>query len=163
MYVMKNVLLIIAMFSIFFLVGCGTGVVSREFREEASAGPPVSSIFKEPDAYAGQKIVLGGVIVNTTNENGETLIEVIEKPLDYYEKPEFDGTSRGRFIVVHKGYLKRNIYSKGREITVAGEVAGKIKRKGMLYLMINSKELHIFKPRRKFEIRLVPGEFQRDR
>jgi outer membrane lipoprotein len=157
---MKNLFLILAVVSMLFLSGCATGVVSKEFRDEASAGPPVSSLFKNPDRYTGQKVVLGGVIVNSTIAEGKTRIEVIEKPLDYYEKPEFDGLSKGRFIIVHKGYLKRTVYSKGREITVAGEVAGKITHNDKTYLLINSVELHLFKPRRQFEIRLVPGEFR---
>ena len=153
----KRFLLILTAVSLFC---CAPVVVSSKFKGKAVTGLNLSALFKNPDGYTGQKVVLGGVIVNSTDADGETRIEVIEKPLDYYEKPEFDGTSRGRFIVVHKGYLERTVYSKGREITVAGEVAGKITHDDRTYLLINSRELHLFKPRRKFEIRLVPGEFR---
>jgi outer membrane lipoprotein len=131
--------------------------------ENPVAGSDIDALFRNPDGYVGRNVILGGVIVSSAEANGETLIEIIEKPLDYYEKPEFDGTSRGRFVVVRKDALKRSEYSKGRDITVAGKVAGEIALNDRLYLLINDAELHLVKPRGKFKIRLVPGEFQRDR
>lgn len=157
---MKRLVLICIAGSLFC---CAAGVVSSKFKENAVSESDIGSLFNDPDSYIGRNVVLGGVIVNSTDADGKTFIEVIEKPLDYYEKPEFEETSRGRFIVVHKGYLKKSLYAKGKEITVAGVVQGKITRNERIYLMVNSLEMHLFKPSRKFEIRLVPGEFYRER
>lgn len=143
---MKKLLLMLAIVS---LLGCAH-VISKELREKVDKEITPMALFKEPDAYMGKTVSLGGVIVSSLNTDEGTYIEVLQKPLDYRGKPEDTDISHGRFIIFYEGYLDTAIYSRGREITVAGEVIGKrLRPLGEIqyqYPLIKSKELHLFEP-----------------
>ena len=144
---MKRFLLFFIIVSLF---GCAH-VVSKELRNKAYGEPPASVLFEDPDAFKGRTVILGGVIVSSTNTKEGTYIEVLQKPLDYRGKPEDTDASYGRFIIFSEGYLETAVYSQGREITVAGEVIGKeLRPLGEIqypYPLLKSKELYLFEPR----------------
>jgi len=144
---MRQFLLLFIIVSFF---GCAH-VISKELRDRAYGEPPTSVLFKNPDEFKGRIVILGGVIVSSTNTNEGTYIEVLQKPLDYSGRPEDTDASFGRFIIFSDGYLETAVYSQGREITVAGEVMGKeLLPLGEIqypYPLIKSKELHLFEPR----------------
>ncbi|MDI6890948.1 MAG: Slp family lipoprotein [Thermodesulfovibrionales bacterium] len=154
---MKRFLLILTIISLF---GCAH-VVSKEIRETVDKELTTPALFKDPDAYKGRVVILGGVIVSSTNTEEGTYIEVLQKPLDYRGRPEDTDISYGRFIIFFEGYLDTAVYSQGREMTVAGEVIGKkVCPLGEIqypYLLIKSKELHLFKPRYGIPIRFGIG------
>jgi len=135
---------------IVFLSGCAH-VISEELREKAYGEPPPSVLFKDPDAFKGRSVILGGVIVSSINAKEGTYIEVLQKPLDSRERPEDTDVSYGRFIIFHEGYLDTAVYSQGRAITVAGEVIGKrIQPLGEIqypYLLMKGEEIHLLEPR----------------
>lgn len=137
-------------FIIVSLLGC-VHVVSKELRNKAYGEPSASALFKDPDAFKGRTVILGGIIVSSTNTKEGTYIEVLQKPLDYRGRPEDTDASHGRFIIFSEGYLETAVYSQGREITVAGEVIGKeLRPLGEIqypYPLLKSKELHLFEPR----------------
>lgn len=144
---MKQLLLLLVIIS---LLGCAH-VISKELRDKAYGEPPPSALFKDPDEFKGRIVILGGVIVNSTNTEKGTNIEVLQKPLGYRGRPEDTDTSYGRFIIFSEGYLDTAVYSQGRELTVAGEVMGKkLLPLGEIqypYPLIKSTELHLFEPR----------------
>lgn len=135
---------------ILFLYGCAH-VISKDLRVIAHRDIPISDIMKNPDAHIGKIIIIGGTIASSINTAEGTYIEVVQKPLDYRGAPEDTDVSYGRFIIFYEGYLDTAIYSPGREVTVAGEVMGKrIQRLGEMqypYLLVRSKEIHLFKYR----------------
>ncbi len=144
---MKRFLLILIITSLF---GCAH-VVSKELREKAYGEPPPSVLLKDPDSFKGRIVILGGVIISSSNTEGGTYIEVLQKPLDYQGRPEDTDVSSGRFIIFYEGYLDTAVYSQSREVTVAGEVMGKkVRPLGEIqypYLLIKSKETYLFEPR----------------
>jgi outer membrane lipoprotein len=154
---MKRFLLLLMIVS---LLGCAH-VISKELRDKAYGEPPLSALFKDPDEFKGRIVIVGGVIVSTTNTGEGTYIEVLQKPLDYRGKPEDTDTSYGRFIIFSEGYLDTAIYSQGRELTVAGVVMGKkLLSLGEIqypYPLIKSKELHLFEPRYDIPIQFGIG------
>jgi outer membrane lipoprotein len=79
---------------------------------------------QNPDSYKGKVVVLGGQIITTTVKADETWIEVLEKPLDYQQRPSDTDKSSGRFLVRFQGFLDPAIYASGRKLTVAGQVDG---------------------------------------
>lgn len=141
---------IVSLLIIFNLFGCAH-IVSDELRQKAYGEPPVPVLFKDPDLFKGRIVILGGVIVSSTNTKDGTYIEVLQKPLDYRGRPEDTDISLGRFIILYEGYLDTAVYSQGREVTVAGEVMGKmVQPLGEIqypYPLIKSKELHLLEPR----------------
>jgi outer membrane lipoprotein len=150
---MKRFFLILILTSL--VVGCAH-VVSKELREKAEEIAP-TALFKDPDAYKGRLVILGGLIVSSINTKEGTYIEVVQKPLDYRGRPSDTDTSHGRFIIFYDEYLDTAIYCQGREITAAGEVMGKRMRPlGEIqypYLLIKSRELHLFEPRYPVPVR----------
>ncbi len=144
------------------LLGCAH-VISKEIRERVDKGVNPEALLKDPESYKGKFIILGGVIISSRNTDEGTYLEVLERPLDSLERPEATDKSRGRFIILYEGYLDSAVYSKGREVTVAGEVMGKMARPlGEMeypYLLIKSKELHLLESRSGFPIRFEIGVF----
>ncbi len=140
---------------IFFIMGCAH-VVPKEIRERSEEIPAITLI-KNPDAYKGKFVILGGIIISSKNTEDGTYIEVLQKNLDYRGRPEITDISHGRFIIFYDGYIDTAIYSQGREITVAGEVFGKtIRPLGEIqypYLLIKSRELYLFEPKYDIPIR----------
>lgn len=144
---MKQFLLLFIIVSLF---GCAH-IVSDELRQKADGEQQMPVLFKDPDSFKGRIVILGGVIVSSTNTKEGTYIEVLQKPLDYCGRPKDTDTSFGRFIILYEGYLDTAVYSQGREVTVAGEVIGKtIQPLGEIqyhYPLIKSKEIHLLAPR----------------
>jgi outer membrane lipoprotein len=99
----------------------------------------------ELSSHKGKTVIFGGVIVQARNVKTGTLIEIDQKELDYWGKPRRTGRSGGRFIVLQPRHLDILVYAPGREITVAGEVAG---TEEATYPLINAREIKLW-PREK--------------
>lgn len=134
---------------IFLIAGCAH-VVSEKHRNMAEKEISIPLLFKSPDRFKDQVVILGGVIASSLNAKEGTYLEIVEKPIDSRGKPEKSDISRGRFIVLHEGFIDTAIYYKGRHVTVAGKVLGKkVRPLGEIdynYLFLKSLELHLVKP-----------------
>ncbi len=152
--------LILTLFIISFLSSCAH-VVSEQVRARVDEDISPAMLFKNPDAYIGKTVILGGFIVDVKNTEEGAYIEVVQNPLDYRGKPSDRDTSYGRFIVFHKGLIDTAVYSKGRELTVAGEVMGKkVQSLGEIqysYLLIKNIELHLISPSQGIPVHLGIG------
>ena len=77
-------------------VGCAP--ISRELRQKAEP-LTLAEVSKNPGAFKGNIVVWGGVIIGVTGErDGTSMIEVLEKRLDWQEEPEKREGSEGRFF-----------------------------------------------------------------
>jgi outer membrane lipoprotein len=79
---------------------------------------------RSPEAYRGKQIILGGVIVKTTNKKEGTLIEIYQTRLDDSNRPVDIDISQGRFLALYERFLDNKIYQPGRKITVIGLAQG---------------------------------------
>jgi outer membrane lipoprotein len=144
---MRSLVLVLVMSG---LAACAH-VVSKESRDMADPGVTLEELFKEPESFRGKTVILGGSIINTTNTDEGTYIEVLQRPLDYRGRPTATDKSLGRFMVFDKDYLEPAIYRKGRKLTVAGEVlGGTLRPLGDIqyrYVLLRSRELRLIKPR----------------
>lgn len=122
--------------------------ISKQIRQQADQSLSFPVLAADPDAYKGKIVILGGVIAQTTPKPGQTELEIVQKPLDYFNEPETTDRSAGRFLVIADRFLDPLIYKKDRKITVAGEVAGSEVRKldelDYLYPVIKSQELKLW-------------------
>lgn len=98
--------------------------MSQEIRREAQASAPFAEIRKDPEKFKGAVVVWGGVIIETVNRQDSTAIRVLQTALDFQGRPTDLDRSEGRFIVVVDRFLDPDIFKKGRELTVGGEIAG---------------------------------------
>ena len=62
--------------------------------------------------------------MSTRNLTEGTLLEVLQKPLDATDRPLDTDRTEGRFMALCEGYLDPAVYSKGRQVTLAGRVLG---------------------------------------
>ena len=115
----------------------------------------------DPDSYEGSLVIFGGTINKTTYLPQGTLIDVFQKPLDYWGKPIRTSRTAGRFLVYSPEYLGFDSFAPGRDITIAGEVAGnRLKKIGGMeftefteysYPVLNAKEIKIWPVTRSSE------------
>ena len=130
-----------------FLSGC-VHAISRGVLKEVDREINFSALIKEPDAYQGKVVLLGGVIVKTVNKQEGTLLEVYQTRLNREGRPTDTDRSEGRFLALYQGFLDSEIYKEGRHVTIAGTVQGeRIQQLGEIeyrypYLLI--KELHLW-------------------
>jgi outer membrane lipoprotein len=130
------------------LSGCAH-VISRGALKQVDAKITFAALLKDPNAYAGKVVLLGGVIVETVNKQEGTLLEVYETALDQEGKPVNTDVSEGRFLALYPGFLDSVIYRSGRRVTLTGIVVGaRAQQLGEIqyrypYLLV--KELHLLK------------------
>ena len=143
---MKRLLLIVT--AVALLWGCAP-VISREILQEVNRGITFAELRKAPQAYRGEVVLLGGVIVKTVNKKEGTLLEVYQAEIDRRDKPINLDVSGGRFLALYEGLLEKEIYREGRRITIAGIVKGaQVMKLGEIdyrypYLII--KDIHLWK------------------
>jgi outer membrane lipoprotein len=114
----------IASLSLLWLAGC-TAAISSETLKDVDQSIPFEAILKDPEAFQGKTVLLGGDIIETENFPDKTLIIILQRPLNSQTKPSGEDKSKGRFIVSVPEFLDPSIYGQGRQITVVGTVAGK--------------------------------------
>jgi len=128
----------------FVLLSCS--VVSPELVKEAEPPVPFEALLREVEKYRGKTVILGGYVLGIKHREKETLLCVLEVPLNAWHKPKSRTLAEGKFVVSHKGFLSVQRYGLDREITVAGKVLGI--RANMVEgcpercLQIESREIH---------------------
>lgn len=104
------------------LAGC-TQAISPQLMDQVDRSLDYRAIAADPAGARGRTVLLGGTIVQTVPKPGATEIEVVQKALDSSGAPRLTDRSEGRFLVVSERFLDPAVYSPGRDVTVAGEVA----------------------------------------
>jgi len=152
--------------SIFIIASLMSGcahVISRELLEKTDRELTAEMLFKNPEAYKGKTVILGGIIIDTHNTAQGAYIEVLQAPLDYRGRPEDTDFSYGRFIFLYGEYLDSAIFSEGKAITVGGKVLGKTTRPlgeiEYTYPLIHAREVHLFGPKRTLPVYFSIGVF----
>ncbi len=129
-------------------VAACTPAISRSLRQQAEPRLSFAVLSSDPEAYQGRMVILGGVIAQTTPRAGQTEVEIVQKPLDYFQEPQTTDTSLGRFLVVAERFLDPLVFRKDRKITVAGAVKGSEVRKlaemDYRYPVIAAKEVKLW-------------------
>jgi outer membrane lipoprotein len=129
------------------LIGCAP-VISRNVLKDVNESVDFQVVVENPDKYRGETILLGGDIIETQPLPNKTVIIVLQRPLEFGDKPTSGVVSQGRFIVEAPGFLDPAIYSQGRKVTLVGSVSGKEERPlgntSYVYPIIASKELYLW-------------------
>jgi outer membrane lipoprotein len=143
-----------------FLSGCAP-VISRELSQQIDKTIDFKTVSKNPESFRNEMVLWGGVIVSARNLKEGTLIEILQKPLGFGNEPALGDYSEGRFLALFDGYLDTAVYSKDREVTVAGVVKGRRTQRldeiEYAYPLIAIKELHLWAE--KTEVRPEPYIF----
>jgi outer membrane lipoprotein len=86
----------------------------------------LTEVAVNPSAYTGSTVRWGGTIVDLTNAQQWTQIEVQEHRLNKSGRPALDSSSAGRFVVRSQVPFNPDIYAKHRPITVIGVLIGTV-------------------------------------
>lgn len=123
---------------------------SRQSLNQVETNISFQALLQDPEQYRDRIVMFGGEIIQTRAEANETWVEVLQKPLDWDNRPQDADVSYGRFFIQFQGFQDPAIYAPGRKITVIGEVQGKriekIKDLEYTYPVVSSRESHLWKP-----------------
>jgi len=143
----RTLLACIATLTALVMAGCAP-VISPAVLKEVDQSVGFEQVLKNPLAYRGRTVLLGGDIIETQNFAEKTLIVVLQRSLGFRKKPAAEGESKGRFIVSVPGFLDPAIYRPRRKVTVVGSVSGKeVRPLGEIeytYPIITKRELYIW-------------------
>ena len=107
-----------------------------------------SQAHENPERFTGLPIRWGGTIIDVTNEEEYSEIQILYYPLNVYGRPSLRHPNGGRFLIQSDKFLDPAIYLKGTEITIAGTFSGEIDRKvgnkTIKLLLISSVESHLW-------------------
>ena len=130
-----------------FLTGCAH-VISADVLREINQDITFADLRENPGAFEGQLVLVGGIIVETVNQDDGTLLEIYQTRLNKTGRPVKPDVSGGRFLAFSGDYMDREIFRKGRKVTIAGTVRGERTQKlGEVdyrypYLLI--REIHLW-------------------
>lgn len=135
--------------------GCATRPIAKEYRQKAAQEDVTfSMVLANPEAYMGDVVLWGGIILKTVNLKNGTDITVLEVPLQGSERPGARSKSRGRFIARSSKLLEPEIYRAGKKITVAGLVSGEKKlplgKTTYTYPVVSVKQMVLWRPHRRY-------------
>lgn len=77
----------------------------------------------------GQAVRWGGNIITARNEADRTCFEVLSRELDRYARPRLEDRTGGRFIACKQGFFDPEVFAKGREVTLTGQIESIEQRK----------------------------------
>lgn len=72
------------------------------------------------DLSAGRRVHWGGVIVDSRNQENESVVELLAYPLGDSGRPNTDSAPLGRILAVKQGYLETLDYSAGKIASFVG-------------------------------------------
>ncbi|SDB17833.1 outer membrane lipoprotein [Desulfonatronum thiosulfatophilum] len=134
-------------FLILLLSGCAQ-TFTREGLRMVDEDVGIHRLRAEPQAYAGQTVLLGGAIIEVENFADHTELVILHHELGFTNRPNHRRPSGERFLVRIPRFLDPAIYHPGRWITVLGTVAGGeqrlLQRATYLYPVIVGNELHLW-------------------
>ncbi|MEK6745312.1 MAG: Slp/YeaY family lipoprotein [Nitrospirota bacterium] len=146
-----NILAILIGGMALLLQGCSYAI-SPAVSRTADRSVTFEQFQADPSSFKGKTVIFGGQIAQVRHAKNGTLIEVVQKELDYWGKPLRTDRTGGRFIVHQPRTLDVLVFAPGREITVAGEVTGTEEKfqseSAVLYPLINAREVKLW-PREK--------------
>ena len=123
--------------------------ISRQSLRDVDSTISFQALLKDPEKYKGKLVLLGGQIMATTVGQGETWVEVLQHPLNWRQKPEDPDVSYGRFLLRFKDLRDPAVYTKGRMITVLGEVQGQrimpFQKIEYTYPVLDPREFYLWK------------------
>ena len=145
---------------------CGCAYpISQEMRAKADPDLIYPVVARNPISYKGATVIWGGVIIDEQNQSRQTVLTILETPLNYRGIPEDAVYNRGRFIAriaVGEDQPPKH-FGERKKIILAGEIVGDETRQvdgtRLSYPVVKVKEFHLF-PRRTNSRLFRPGDYQ---
>jgi outer membrane lipoprotein len=113
---------LIPLLTLLLLAGCSSKPVLPT--EGANKELSAKQVVDTGEQYLGDRVLWGGVIVNSTNLEGRTRLEILSYPLGSELRPLTEKKAGNRFLAYHKGYLETVDYAVGRQVSLVGTISG---------------------------------------
>ena len=113
-------------------VGCASSPVEIPEMLQNQIDPTLtfSQVIQHPGTYQGKMLMLGGEVLSARRLAEGTRLEVLQLPLDEYQRPVATRTdSQGRFMAMEKAFLDPAMFSGNTQVTLVGEVTGTVSAK----------------------------------
>jgi outer membrane lipoprotein len=125
----------------------GCTVMSDQVKEEALPPIEFKALIKDVEKYKGDTVIVGGYVLSVENKSDHTRIVAVQAPLGVGERPKAKDLSQGRLILVHKGFIDPEVYTKDRQITVGGKISGSstlTPKAPFPFLQLEVKDIHLW-------------------
>lgn len=132
--------------AVLLLAACasGPGISTDDVNETVTA----TQARAEFESVRGDKVLWGGVIVNSANLEDSTRLEVLAYPLDSAQRPDTSAQPLSRFMAIERGYLETATYRQGRLLTVKGALTekreGAIGDARYIYPTVRASQLYLW-------------------
>lgn len=129
------------------LAGCAPAPLYK-----VAQGTPVvvpMQVAQAPEQYQGNTVIWAGTVVQVTNFDDHSEIEVLSYPLDRSQRPVIgQNNSQGRFLAVLPGFVEPLNFPPGAPITVLGSVdgthAGKVGEAPYVFPRVRVRQHHVW-------------------
>jgi len=140
-------------FMVLILGGCAH-VMSEAGLKLVNSSVNYTELSRNPDAHAGKRVMIGGIIAGTRSSGDLIMLEVTQLELLNNDVPDETSTSGGRFLAISSELIDPLIYRPGNLVTIIGEIKGKKIQKlesvDYPYPLISVKELRMFRKSEPF-------------
>ena len=110
------------------LSACNSTLIPSKFVKQAEPGVTFTTLTRNPDAYRGKTVILGGVIVDKKDERGSIWLKIKNRPLDADYVPRMptspNDPESGHYWVMVKPQGLPPAYKDWARVTVVGQVIG---------------------------------------
>lgn len=107
----------------------------------------------------GERVRWGGEIIRVDPGANVTCFEILGRALADNARPSARDDSQGRFIACRKGFYDPEVFTRGREVTVAGRLDGSERRKvgeyDYFYPRVDADVVYLW-PKRSAVVRYDP-------
>lgn len=135
---------------ILFLAGCASTPRFDTTLVDRSLTP--QKVQSQYDSSLGKTVLWGGVILDFSNLQETSQIEILAYPLNSAERPLLDEKPLGRFLLLREGFLEPTVYMQGKILSVRGTVApsqqGKIGASDYVYPVLKAQQIELWAPKR---------------
>jgi outer membrane lipoprotein len=146
--------------AIVLLSGC-IHPISKEVREQSSSKTCLCEISEDPDAYIGERVLLGGTVVALEHNETDSTLELLEWQLNRWGEPVAMKDKELRFLVNTQSLPDKDLYEPGVLVTLAGTVTGSESRRlgshYYRYPVLDLTEIHRWETPFRYGIHRQPG------
>ncbi|MEE9337405.1 MAG: Slp family lipoprotein [Methylococcaceae bacterium] len=139
--------------ALIFLNGCSDLPKAMKNGSYTDAG--LNTVKADFASYMEMPFLWGGKIINVTNKEDLSQVQLLFYPLNGFDKPQITVETEGRFMMSATKFLDPAVYKEGVEVTVLGVLTGKIKQqvgeKTLTLPVLSIKHIHLWPDRRQYD------------
>lgn len=123
--------------------------ISKDSRSNLDPDITFAMVSDNPSAFINRNLVVGGVVLSHTAEDGGSTLELMEWKINRWGEPTYLDDSGRRFLVKATEPLDPKLYEPGMLVTLAGIVHGQEDRslgeQDYSYPVLDLVEIHLWK------------------